>query len=732
MRPLLVMLMAGLLPLAAQTAAPPQAAPPPAPPPAPKPAAEAPKPDAAQTKPDAAQTNPAGAQAKPDPAAAKPDAATAKPDAAAAKPDAAAPKPAVASAKPDAASPVPTAESWLTGSIDVGYRWQTGVGGSLDTYRSIVNLGSGPKLLGADFTLVDPKHRAFDRMNVRASSWGDDPYSTFHLDAKKSKLYDFNIDYRNIAYFNFLPSFADPLLARGITLNEQSFDTRRRFASLQLDLLPGNWFVPYFAYERDSGSGRGATAFVSDADEYAVPNTLRDRTNLYRGGVRFELKRFHATFEEGGTTFNDDQSVFTATNAANFGNRSTQFLNQTLSLSNLLASYGIRGGSFYSKILFTANATPWLDLYGQFLFSQPDSTVDYRQTDTGNLVVQNQLLFYTSQQYLVSAAAKLPHTSSSFGAEIRPMGRVRIVESWLTDRVRDSGSASSSQTLTTSLGPASPTSASLASSLATNYNQQEVNLFFDATSRLTLRVGYRYVWGDASYSVLPPGGLISADRGKLRRNVGLAGLVFRPTAKISVSGEVELGSSGGEYFRTSLHDYQKIRARARYQATASLSLSADFSLLNNQNPLTGIHYDYLAHQASLAFLWAPGAGRTWDFQGSYSRSTLRSDISYFSPQDLLPQRSFYRDDAHTVTALFSANLPKHYGITPKISAGGSFFLSAGSRPSRDYQPLVKALVPLSKNLNWFTEWRYCGYGEAFYLYEGFRTHLITTGLRLTR
>src|SRR5229473_1335357 len=124
-----------------------------------------------------------------------------------------APAPPAAAAKTDA-SPVPAAESWLTGSIDLGYRWRTDVAGSFDTYRSIVNLGPGPKLLGVDLTILDPKHRGFDQAHARAYSWGDDPYSTFHLDAKKAKTYDFNADYRNIAYFNFLPSYADPLLSR--------------------------------------------------------------------------------------------------------------------------------------------------------------------------------------------------------------------------------------------------------------------------------------------------------------------------------------------------------------------------------------------------------------------------------------------------------------------------------------------------------------------------------------
>jgi hypothetical protein len=636
-----------------------------------------------------------------------------------------------AETKKETAPPAPAEESRLTGSIDFGYRWRSGVGGSFDSYRSLVNLGSGPKLLGTEFTVLGLKNRTFDQIHVRAYNWGDDPYSTFHLDAKKSKLYDFNADYRDIAYFNYLPSYADPLLSRGIVLNEQSFDTRRRFASFQLDLLPNNWFIPYLAFDRDSGSGRGATTFVSDGNEFPVPNTLRDQTNLYRGGVRFEFRRFHATLEEGGTTFKDDQSVYMAGGTTNYGNVSTPLLGQTLYLSNLLETYGIRGNSVYTKVLFTANATDWLDLYGQFLYSQPDSNVNYQQYDSGNFVVLNQLLFYNSQQYLVSAAAKLPHTSGSFGAEVRPFRRVRIVESWLTDRLHNSGSATSSQVLAATGGSEQMT-ALLASSLVTNYSQEEINLFFDATSRLTVRGGYRYVWGDATDAMLPQAGLVGMDQGKLRRNIGLGGVTFRPSQKLSISGDAEGASSGGAYFRTSLYNYQRFRARARYQASPSLHISADVSLLINRNPASGIRYDYLAHQESIAVLWSPGGGKKWDFQSSYSRSTLRSDISYFSPQDLQPRRSFYRDNAHTVTGLFDANLPHYSGLAPKISAGGSFFISSGSRPTSYYQPLVKLLLPVTKNLSGFAEWRYYGYGEAFYLYEGFRTHLVAAGLRFTR
>lgn len=199
-------------------------------------------------------------------------------------------------------SPVPQEESWLTGSMDVGYRWRTDVGGNFDSYRSVVDLGSGPKLFGADFSLTDPGKRLFDRVNVRALNWGDDPYSTAHVSARKDRLYEFSADYRNMAYFNALPSFANPQLGRGILFNQRSFDIRRRLASMHLDLRPGSNIIPYIVYERSSGYGRGVTTFVSDANEYAVPNRIRDSNDTYRGGLRFEFARFHATGEVGGST----------------------------------------------------------------------------------------------------------------------------------------------------------------------------------------------------------------------------------------------------------------------------------------------------------------------------------------------------------------------------------------------------------------------------------------------
>lgn len=642
-------------------------------------------------------------------------------------------------AKPDAAqaastaSPVPASESWLTGWIDLGYRWRTDVGGSLDAYRTFVDLGSGPKLLGAEFTLIDPKRRWFDKIRVRAYSWGGDPYQTLHVDAEKSKFYRFSGDYREMAYFDFLPSYADPLLSRGILLNEQSFDTHRKMGNYQLDLFPSKRIIPYFAYERDSGSGTGATAFVTDANQFPLPNTMSDLTSLYRGGVRIELRRFHATLEEGGTTFNDNQNVFQSSTGVNYGNLSTPVLGQITSLSSLLAAYGISGSSAYSKALFTSNVTSWLDVYGQFLYSQPDSNVNYHQSAAGNLLLENPFLFYTSQAYLLSASAKLPHTTGSLGAEQRALHRLRFTESWLTDRMHNAGSATSNDVFTNS-SSSQQIAAALTSSLVNNYNQAEVDVFYDVTSKLMLRAGYRYVWGEESDAVLPAAGLVSSDQARLRRNVGLAGLRYRPIQKLSLMAEAEIGSSGAADFRTSLYNYQRVRAQARYQVIKSLNFTADFTALLNNNPVAGVNSDYRGQQESLSMFWSPA--QLWNFQGSYTRSTVYSNLSYLDPGTLQILPFTYRDNANSATALFNINL-RHAAtpagaMSPKLTAGGSLLTSSGSRPTTYFQPIVTVWLPLTKHVSWFGEYRYYGYGETLYPYENFHASLISTGLRVTR
>ena len=223
-------------------------------------------------------------------------------------------------------------------SLEVGNRWSSEVKGSSDVYRSLVNLGDGPKVLGLDLSLRDSAGPLFDKLEVRGDGWGGEPYTTARVRAEKSRVYRFSADYRNLAYFNALPSFANPASERGILASQRTYNLRRRMVDTQLDLFPDRRVVPYLAYAKDWGSGDGVTDFVADNNEWAVRNIFLDKTDHYRGGVRIQFNRFHATLEQGGTAFKDDQRVYLPP-SAHYGNRTTTFLGQSLILSNLNQAY---------------------------------------------------------------------------------------------------------------------------------------------------------------------------------------------------------------------------------------------------------------------------------------------------------------------------------------------------------------------------------------------------------
>jgi hypothetical protein len=339
------------------------------------------------------------------------------------------------------------------------------------------------------------------------------------------------------------------------------------------------------------------------------------------------------------------------------------------------------------------------------------------------------LLFFTSELDLLNATAKLPHTSGTFGFELRPMRRVRVIESIVTDRLHNASFASLAQNVVAP--PLTLQIADFTDRLVWNYSQQQIDVLYDVTSKITARGGYRYVWGDG----LTRGSFISGaptESGVVRRQVGLAGLNYRMPHGVSLNIDYEGASGDSAYFRTSLQDYQRARVRVLYQPVQSLTIAAGFGVLSNQNPTHTVKYDYLNRESSASVVWNPNGGKRITLAADYTRSTLRSDINYFIPQTFEQDRSLYRDNAHEANALLDLLVPGFGAQGPRLVLGGSLFLSSGSRPTRYCQPVIRFTAPAYRHMSWYGEWRYYGFAEPFYLYEGFRTHLLIAGLRLTR
>jgi hypothetical protein len=316
--------------------------------------------------------------------------------------------------------------------------------------------------------------------------------------------------------------------------------------------------------------------------------------------------------------------------------------------------------------------------------------------------------------------------------EIRPHHRVRILESYSTDRLHNASSLLVADQLLLADGSTDLSDVFSSDRLVLNYSRQQAEVAVDVTRGLTLRGGHRYEWGDSTIrpSSINPSG--EPETGELKRNTAILGFNYRLGGRAMVNAEYEITRADSSYFRTSLHDYHRLRARGRVPLVDGLDLSLHLRLFDNENPASGIEFESSSLAAGASLNWRPSAGELVTLVGDYTWSSYKSDIFILLPPRLRPVDSFYRDNAHTVSGRLDLNLPtSHDVIVPVISIGGSMFLSSGSRPTSYYQPMGRFLVPLHGNVSAYGEWRWYGLSQAFYTFEGFRTHHLLTGLRLT-
>lgn len=625
-----------------------------------------------------------------------------------------------------AEAPAPETEKVFTGYIDVGMRW-VGWGGDFNTYRSMVNLGQGVRLVGMDLSIEPKAHRLFDTARIQANNWGGDPYNTARFDVLKKGIYRYNGTYSNIAYFNYLPSFADPTIGTGRFLNQRAFDTSIKNSDHMLEFNPGGRIIPFVGYQRNSDFGTGITTLVEDRNEYPLRNGMQWSQNLYRGGVRVEMNRWHATFEQGMTSFKDDQTVYSTEKG--FGNRTTPYLGQTLFLSQGQQFYRIRGDGPYTKALLTANPFNWLDLSGQFMYTKPDINSTFNQNVAGNLVSPELFLFYPRGTDYFYGDARMPRTSGGLNAEIRPFSRLRIRQTWETDKFTNTSTGTLRSTIIPSAGPAINSTTPASDRLEVTRSRLQTEGLLDIAKGYTVRAGYRYEWGESLVRAATYGGSSPYERGELKRNVALAGFQARPVKPLTLNADIEIGNGVKTYYRTGLMDTQRYRLQARLSLPKNLQFGAIYSRFENENPAKDINYQFLSQVASANLQWMPGGGKNLTVIADYTYSSIRSDINYLYPLGLFPLQSLYQDYANTGTLMADMRLPMAKGYAGKLSFGGSFVTTHGTRPANYYQPQGRLQLPITRRLEFFSEWRYYGLTQANFTYEGFRSHNFMGGFR---
>jgi hypothetical protein len=260
-------------------------------------------------------------------------------------------------------------------------------------------------------------------------------------------------------------------------------------------------------------------------------------------------------------------------------------------------------------------------------------------------------------------------------------------------------------------------------------HRSQTELLVDVTKQLMVSGGYRYEWGSADV----PAGLLSTttpdENGQLVRHVALAGVKYRPTQRMVFNADMEISDGVKTFYRTGLQDYQKFRVQSRFTMPKNLFFNVNLNYLHNENPDSGVTSKYTSATESASLQWLPSSHRI-SLIADYTHSELRSDINYIT---IFPfntdNQSLYVDNANSASLMAEIALPGKGLIQPKLSFGGSMVATAGSRPSRYYQPQGKLLLPLHNHIALYADWQWYALNQPFYYYEGFRAHTIMTGIR---
>lgn len=627
--------------------------------------------------------------------------------------------------------PLLTSAENVVGEIEFGYRWVPGLNGNQNVYRSIVNYGEGPKLFGAYLSFKNPKSTKFDRLDLDLRSWGGEPYNSARFGIAKDGLYRADFSYRRIGYFNNLPSLANPFLATGYPLSQNAEDIERRMYDFQIELLPGSHISPFFSYQRSAGSGPGLTTFFSVGNEYLSNVRYDDAQDVFRAGTHLNYSRWHLTFEAGATRFRDEERSFYDA-GPNPGNRRTSLFGVNQVLNQGQQQYKASGDGFFGSVFGTWRPFRILDLSGQFRFSQPSMNMAYTDAATGRFVSLSSLILATGVTSTGTSEALRPHPSGSLAMELRPISRVRILQSWYTDQFHISSNSLFAQTLTGTTNVISGTAVPSTvltdrdfRRFATDYNRYQVEALVDVTSRLMVRGGFRRIYADASV----PSALIGTglnDVGRERHRAVLAGMDLKLRKDLSFSMEGEVSSGAAAYFRVSPLISRKFKVRGRYKPRPSISVTASFNLGHSENDTPSINYGYDAKQTAVTFFFAPREGKRFSLSLEYMRSIVESDIRVLELPFYTPGTSPYLQDAHSASAFLNLNLIRG----AKVGMGGTLLVSDGSRPTNFYQPRIELSVPVRGRVGWFSEWRYYGYREDGFRFENFTSHLLAVGLRL--
>ena len=192
--------------------------------------------------------------------------------------------------------------------------------GSTAMYDTLVNIQSGPRVLGETLTMhavAGQKHfPLFDSLYAFSNGFGGDPLNVASLRASKGKLYDFVGNFRRDRQYFDYDLLGNPLTPTGLVSNGYTFpqqlnsphlyNTVRRMTDVSLTLFPVAKYTIRLNYSKNVIEGPSYSSMHIGGDILLLQN-FRNSSDRYTAGLDWKpFSRTVVTLQEDISAYKED------------------------------------------------------------------------------------------------------------------------------------------------------------------------------------------------------------------------------------------------------------------------------------------------------------------------------------------------------------------------------------------------------------------------------------------
>ena len=553
------------------------------------------------------------------------------------------------------------------------------VQGSGAMYDTLVNVHSGPRVLGQTFdlrALPDSKHTFFDSLSAFTTGFGGDPNNVGTLNFSKGKSYDFRgLFRRDRQYFDY-NLLGNPLIPAGVVSNGYTypqlvdsphmFNTVRRMTDVNLTILPISRFTFRAGYSQNLAQGPTLSSIHQGADALLLQNWRHSTDDFLFGADVKPVKDTKLTFEErlihykGNTSYSLTPQGLTL--QLSNGTPVTQGYDNVTAPANSTATSPCKNSpAILSSGTNPPTANSCVNGYTQYTRVAPMRTLfpteEFRfQSSTLKRLHLNGRFSYTGasmnqpgffeyfnglisrtglQAFTITGFSKAQriNVGGDLGAVLELSDKLSISEQFSHVDFRQNGLNNTSEVdqggtsmLNAPGAPKAALPAANTTALGEKTDTNAIVAMYEVSPQVSLSVGYRYRGrtlrvtqaGDDPYQL------------KINENGGLFNIDLRPTSRLRLNGSFEGNYADNAYVQVNPRQSYQYKLRANYKPKDWAIFSAAYNDIERHNNLALVNH--LDHNRSFSMGGSVNPNEYYGFDVTYAYTDVYTQTTecYYS------------------------------------------------------------------------------------------------------